>query len=100
MTAPMPIVQPNDPEWLARKRLIDTRLETAGWTVARYDPARPLTACDGTDKLDGRIKAARARVDALPQAILARAFSGRLVPTEVELARREGRTYEPASVLL
>ena len=52
------------------------------------------------DKLEGRIKAARARVDALPQAILARAFSGRLVPTEAELARREGRSYEPASVLL
>jgi len=100
MTAPVPIVQPNDPEWLARKRLIDPRLEAAGWTVARYDRARALTAWDGPDKLEGRIKAARARVDALPQAILARASSGRLVPTEAELARREGRTYEPASVLL
>ena len=38
--------------------------------------------------------------DALPQAILTRAFSGRLVPSEAELARREGRSYEPASVLL
>ena len=52
------------------------------------------------EKLEGRVRAARARVDALPQAILARAFSGRLVPTEAELARREGRSYEPASVLL
>jgi len=34
------------------------------------------------------------------QSILAQAFSGRLVPTEAELARREGREYEPASVLL
>ena len=39
-------------------------------------------------------------MDALPQAILARAFSGRLVPTEAELARREGRSYEPANQLL
>ena len=36
----------------------------------------------------------------LTQAILAKAFGGELVPTEAELARREGRDYEPASVLL
>ena len=39
-------------------------------------------------------------MDALPQAISARAFSGRLVPTEAELAGRGERGYEPASVLL
>lgn len=43
---------------------------------------------------------ARARADRLIQAILAEAFRGELVPTEAELARREGREYEPASVLL
>jgi hypothetical protein len=36
----------------------------------------------------------------LTQSILAKAFRGELVPTEAELARREGREYEPASVLL
>jgi type I restriction enzyme, S subunit len=36
----------------------------------------------------------------LTQSILAKAFRGELVPTESELARREGREYEPASVLL
>lgn len=36
----------------------------------------------------------------LIQSILAKAFRGELVPTEAELARREGRGYEPASVLL
>jgi type I restriction enzyme, S subunit len=30
----------------------------------------------------------------------AQAFRGELVPTEAELARREGRSYEPASTLL
>ena len=30
----------------------------------------------------------------------ASAFRGELVPTEAELARAEGRTYEPASALL
>jgi len=32
--------------------------------------------------------------------VLKAAVEGRLVPTEAELARREGRSYEPASVLL
>ncbi|MBO0698441.1 MAG: hypothetical protein J2P46_08610 [Zavarzinella sp.] len=32
--------------------------------------------------------------------MLARAFRGELVPTEAELARRDGRPYEPASALL
>jgi type I restriction enzyme S subunit len=36
----------------------------------------------------------------LTQSTLAKAFRGELVPTEAELARREGREYEPASVLL
>jgi type I site-specific restriction endonuclease len=36
----------------------------------------------------------------LPQSILAKGFRGELVPTEAERARREGREYEPASVLL
>jgi type I restriction enzyme S subunit len=31
---------------------------------------------------------------------LAKSFRGELVPTEAELARREGRDYEPASALL
>ena len=43
---------------------------------------------------------ARERVEALQEAVLAKAFRGELVPTEAELARREGREYEPASVLL
>jgi hypothetical protein len=36
----------------------------------------------------------------MTQAILAKAFHGELVPTEAELARREGREYAPMSVLL
>jgi type I restriction enzyme, S subunit len=41
-----------------------------------------------------------ARTEKLTQSILAKAFRGELVPTEAELARQEGRDYEPASVLL
>lgn len=52
------------------------------------------------DELEQKLAAATARVEKLPQTILQKAFRGELVPTEAELARREGRDYEPASVLL
>lgn len=52
------------------------------------------------DKIEARVQAATARVEKITQAILAKAFRGELVPTEAELARQEGRAYEPASVLL
>jgi type I restriction enzyme S subunit len=52
------------------------------------------------DAIEKRVAAATARADKLTQAILAKAFRGELVPTEAELARREGRDFEPASVLL
>jgi type I restriction enzyme S subunit len=50
--------------------------------------------------IEKRVAAATLRVEKLIQAILAKAFRGELVPTEAELARQEGRDYEPASVLL
>ena len=43
---------------------------------------------------------AQAQVDRLTASLLTKAFCGELVPTEAELARQEGRDYEPASVLL
>jgi type I restriction enzyme S subunit len=52
------------------------------------------------DQIETSYQRAKPLVDKLPQAILAKAFRGELVPTEAELARREGRDYEPASVLL
>lgn len=52
------------------------------------------------DAIESRVGAATARADKLTQSILAKAFCGELVPTEAELARRERRDYEPASVLL
>lgn len=53
-----------------------------------------------TDGIEARVAAATARAEKLTQAILAKAFRGELVPAEAELARREGRTYEPAAALL
>jgi type I restriction enzyme S subunit len=52
------------------------------------------------DAVDRRLMAALARADRLPHAILTRAFTGQLTPTEAELARAEGRAYEPAEALL
>ena len=51
------------------------------------------------DTIEMHVAAATTRCEKLTQAILAKAFRGELVPTEAELARREGRSYEPASVL-
>ena len=50
--------------------------------------------------IEKRVAMAAARTEKVTQAILAKAFRGQLVPTEAELARREGLSYEPASVLL
>jgi type I restriction enzyme S subunit len=52
------------------------------------------------DAAERRVAAASARADRIAAAVLAKAFRGELVPTEAELARREGRDYEPASLLL
>jgi len=52
------------------------------------------------DAIERRAAAATAHTDKLTQAILAKAFRGELVPTEADLARREGRSYESAAELL
>jgi type I restriction enzyme S subunit len=52
------------------------------------------------DKIEKRVAATTKRANKLTQSILAKAFRGELVPIEAELARKEGRDYEPASVLL
>ncbi len=52
------------------------------------------------ETVEKRVAAATMRVEKLTQAILAKAFRGELVPTEAELARHEGRSYESASELL
>jgi type I restriction enzyme, S subunit len=51
-------------------------------------------------QIERAVGAALQAIEALPQAILSKAFSGELVPTEAELARSEHREYESASMLL
>jgi type I restriction enzyme S subunit len=52
------------------------------------------------DRIEKRVEVATKRTDKLTQSILAKAFRGELVPTEAELARSEGRTYETAEEFL
>jgi type I restriction enzyme S subunit len=55
---------------------------------------------DLADAIERRVGVSIARADQLIQVTLAKAFRGELVPTEAEVARNEGRDYEPASALL
>jgi len=52
------------------------------------------------DKAVEDLRSVEAKLVRHRASVLAAATSGSLVPTEADLARREGRTYEPASVLL
>ena len=52
------------------------------------------------DAIERRTAIASELADKLISSILGKSFRGELVPTEAEVARREGREYEPASVLL
>lgn len=52
------------------------------------------------DSIESNVTAAREKTEKLRQSILAKAFSGKLVETEAEIAKREGRDYETAEVLL
>ncbi len=52
------------------------------------------------DTIEARGAGGKWRAERLTQAILGKAFRGELVPTEADLARAEGRPYEPASALL
>ena len=52
------------------------------------------------DAIEKRVATATAQADKLTQAILAKVFRGELVPTQAELARREGRSYETGVELL
>ncbi|AKB81702.1 Type I restriction-modification system, specificity subunit S [Methanosarcina barkeri 3] len=51
------------------------------------------------DSIESNVTAAREKTEKLRQSILAKAFSGQLVETEAEIAKREGRDYEKAEVL-
>jgi type I restriction enzyme S subunit len=86
-----------------------------GVNAARLQKLRvPLAGCGEQARIVDAIETQLTRLDAAVAAlervqanlkryrasVLKAAVGGRLVPTEAELARQEGRDYEPASVLL
>jgi type I restriction enzyme, S subunit len=52
------------------------------------------------DAAEAALKRVQANLERYRASVLKAAIEGRLVPTEAELARREGRDYEPAPALL
>lgn len=80
---------------------MDRRQFFAGFIVVSVRELRGMdewfAAC--RDRTTG-LTVATARTERITQSVLGKAFSGELVETEADLARREGRDYEPASVLL
>jgi type I restriction enzyme S subunit len=55
--------------------------------------------CALVDSIEAKVAATRDKTEKLRQSILAKAFSGQLVETEAEIAKREGRDYETAEIL-
>lgn len=52
------------------------------------------------NSIEAKVTAAREKTEKPRQSILAKAFSGEIVETEAEIARKEGRDYETAEVLI
>ena len=94
--------------WERMTSLILRRIPHNGSTRLRHHPfseqqeivRRVSMLLELADTIEQRAKSALQHVERLTQSVLARAFRGELVPTEAELARREGRSYEPATELL
>lgn len=62
--------------------------------------ARAFTLLGLADSIERRCTRVRRVHDAIPQAVLAKAFVGELVGTEAKLARAEGREFESGEELL
>ena len=94
-----------DAREVARPTLNIEQLETLPVPVPplleQHEIARRVDAVLAlADAVERRVQSAAAQREQLPPATLSKAFSDELVPTEAELARAEGRTYETADELL
>ena len=67
----------------------------SGFVVKQYYYEAAGNMIKLADSIEKRVEAGTNRAEKLTQAILAKAFRGEFVPTEAELARREGRDYKP-----
>jgi len=76
------------------------RHQDAGWLPQQEIVRRVEALFALADRIEARAAKAKAHLARLTPFLLAKAFRGDLVPTEADLARQEGRDYEPASTLL
>jgi type I restriction enzyme, S subunit len=88
-----------------RKRISKANLSTIALPVP--PPAEQREIAAAIESHFSRLDAATATLERVQRnleryraSVLKTAVEGRLVPTEAELAKKEGRSYEPASVLL
>jgi type I restriction enzyme S subunit len=51
-------------------------------------------------KAEGHARSSLSTAGRLPKSVLTKAFAGELIPSEADLARREGRDFDPASELV
>ena len=89
----------------AIRRIVLHRIKETRVPIApRSQQERIVEALDGhLSQLDAAVaslEAAQRKLKAYRASVLKAAVKGRLVPTDAELARREGRPYEPADALL
>lgn len=85
---------------LTKRALMDAPLRVAPLPEQREIVRRVDRLLRLADAIEQHVATCSSCVGDVTQSILAKAFRGELVPTEAELARREGRDYEPASKLL
>ncbi len=95
----------NQTRGVAQRKVSLGRFKAMWMPVAPPDEQRQIVQAIEThftrlDAAVANLERARANLKRYRASVLQAAVEGRLVPTEAALARREGRPYEPASVLL
>jgi type I restriction enzyme S subunit len=85
---------------LSRKKILGTKIALPSVEEQHEIVHRVAAMLGAADRLAAQVKRVAVALDRVPQASLAKAFRGELVPIEAALAEEEGRDYEPADVLL
>jgi type I restriction enzyme S subunit len=85
---------------LTQEAMLDARLAIPPVSEQQEIVGRVEKLFALADQIEARYAEGKKRVDGITQSILAKAFRGELVPTEYELAKSEGRTFESAEELL
>ena len=82
------------------KKLAAYEMPWCEWEEQREIVRRVKSLFEVATRIEQHVVAGGTYTESITQAVLSKAFAGELVETEADLARREGREYEPATVLL